>query len=124
MLWGGFCVVGRLGRKKKRARGPPRAFYFFFDRDTQRKPLRRRENSESKQLIPPCMKENFRIGRNQGAFLPGLFWRSLFQGVQIVVRSDQVVRSEFNRTRGRRGGKTRGDRFIFPLSIFLPRSTI
>ena len=21
MLWGGFCVVGRLGRKKKRARG-------------------------------------------------------------------------------------------------------
>ena len=39
VLWGGFCVVGRLGRKKKRARGArweggrekrgaPRAFYF------------------------------------------------------------------------------------------------
>ena len=57
VLWGGFCVVRRLGRKKKRARGarwewgsshrPPRAFYFFdywyFDGDTQREPLRRRE---------------------------------------------------------------------------------
>ena len=63
-----LCVVGRLGRKKKRARGerlegrrekrglfppfpsshcPPRAFYFldycYFYRDIQREPLRRRE---------------------------------------------------------------------------------
>ena len=31
MLWGGFCVVGRLGRKKKRARGDgPARFVFFF----------------------------------------------------------------------------------------------
>ena len=57
VLWGGFCVVRRRGRKKKRARGarwewgsshrPPRAFYFFdywyFDGDPQREPLRRRE---------------------------------------------------------------------------------
>ena len=47
VLWGGFCVVGRLGRKKKRTHRPPRAFYFFdywyFDGDTQREPLRRRE---------------------------------------------------------------------------------
>ena len=65
---GPLCVMGRLGRKKKRARGsrwegerenrgfspflsshrPPRAFYFFFDycyfyKDTQREPLWRRE---------------------------------------------------------------------------------
>ena len=35
VLWGGFCVVGRLGRKKKRARGArpivPRALSIFFD---------------------------------------------------------------------------------------------
>ena len=42
------CVVGRLGRKKKGVcGGAPHAFYFFdycyFDRDTQREPLRRRE---------------------------------------------------------------------------------
>ena len=48
VLWGGFCVVGRLGRKKKRARGAPRALsifvdYWYFDGDTQREPLRRRE---------------------------------------------------------------------------------
>ena len=51
VLWG-FCVVGRLGRKKTRAfpssHRPPRAFYFFdywyFDGDTQREPLRRRED--------------------------------------------------------------------------------
>ena len=33
VLWGGFCVVGRLGRKKKRARGArssPARFLFFF----------------------------------------------------------------------------------------------
>ena len=38
VLWGGFCVVLRLGRKKKRARD-----YWYFDGDTQREPLRRRE---------------------------------------------------------------------------------
>ena len=49
-----LVFVGRLGRKKESARGTigrgkssPRAFYFFdycyFLRDTQRKPLRRRE---------------------------------------------------------------------------------
>ena len=58
VLWGGFRVVGRLGRKKKRARGArwarfplpivPRALsifvdYWYFDGDTQREPLRRRE---------------------------------------------------------------------------------
>ena len=61
VLWGGFCIealycgeafVLRLGRKKKRARGgrPPRAFYFFryFDGDTQREPLRRREHKNEK----------------------------------------------------------------------------
>ena len=51
VLWGGFCVVGRLGRKKKRARPfplpiVPRALSIFcFDGDTQRKPLRRREST-------------------------------------------------------------------------------
>ena len=43
-----LCVMGRLGRKKKRAFVLRcRAFYFFyyyyFYRDTQREPLRRRE---------------------------------------------------------------------------------
>ena len=54
-----LCVVGRLGRKKKRARGArwevslypssPARFLFFrlfyFDGDTQREPLRRREDT-------------------------------------------------------------------------------
>ena len=65
MLWGGFCVVavGRLGRKKKRARGArwegwessPARFLFFrlfyFDGDTQRKPMRRREPFTLKLMI-------------------------------------------------------------------------
>ena len=42
-----LCIVGRLGRKKKRTHRPPCAFYFFdywyFDGDTQREPLRRRK---------------------------------------------------------------------------------
>ena len=55
-----LCVVGRLGREKKRAREPrlfplpivPRALSIFFDycyfyRDTQREPLRRRESQDS-----------------------------------------------------------------------------
>ena len=71
------CVVGRLGRKKKRARGawwegeredrgfspflsshrPPRAFFFFqlllfFYRDTRRGPLRRREAIHSIEIYP------------------------------------------------------------------------
>ena len=39
-----FVLWGRLGRKKKRARG---AFFrlFYFDGDTQREPLRRREGA-------------------------------------------------------------------------------
>ena len=65
MLWGGFCVVavGRLGRKKKRARGArwegwessPARFLFFrlfyFDGDTQREPLGRREPFTLKLMI-------------------------------------------------------------------------
>ena len=67
-----LCVMGRLGRKKKRARGgtmgrgkreerfspvpsshrPPRAFYVFdycyFHKDTQREPLLRREPNKLK----------------------------------------------------------------------------
>ena len=55
-----LCVVGRLGREKKRTREPrlfplpivPRALSIFFDycyfyRDTQREPLRRRESQDS-----------------------------------------------------------------------------
>ena len=72
-----LCLVGRLGRKKKRARGarweggrenrgfspfpsshrPPRAFHFSFDycyfyRDTQREPLWRREAIHSIEIYP------------------------------------------------------------------------
>ena len=54
---GRLLCCGEAGEKEKEsARGtmgtpfpsshrPPRAFYFFFDGDTQRKPLRRRELS-------------------------------------------------------------------------------
>ena len=64
MLWGGFCVVARLGRKKKRARGArwegwkssPARFLFFrlfyFDGDTQREPLRRREGHSGEKREP------------------------------------------------------------------------
>ena len=69
-----LCVVGRLGRKKKRARGARweggrenRGFspfpiasrtlsiffdYYYFYRDTQREPLRRRDVIHSIELYP------------------------------------------------------------------------
>ena len=73
-LWN-LCVVGRLGGKKKKARGEPwegerekrapalslfpssPALFLFFDycyidRDTQREPMRRRELMEHYRVVP------------------------------------------------------------------------
>ena len=49
MLWGGWGE-----RKRERAghdgKSPARFLFFFFDGDTQRKPLRRREHQSNKGI--------------------------------------------------------------------------
>ena len=104
-LWN-LCVVGRLGRKKKKARGEPwegerekralafslfpssPALFLFFDycyidRDTQREPMRRRELMEPYRVVPTFESVN------------DILWCDHSNGTYSVVLSHSDINWEF-----------------------------